>query len=1405
MSVILTGKVFNDLNHTGIYSSLYPGIAYLLIGLICPDQTLQTTQTDQTGTYTFYELNLPGDYTLLEITYSEDEKSLPLLFDQPLGLIGSTTVRKHLLTITEAQILEGVSIDTLHFGHDVSQPFSSTELAYTYNPKEFSLDALNLITGEVQWQTKLNFNSSFKILGFNPLDYFIYGYCLDEGQILRLSADGMVVTYSIKYLPHKQFTVGDINHRGHLYLYEPLDNLIYIVDINPHSPTYMYLLDPHQDLIAASSSTGYSFKPLDISTCCFGPHTSLFYAIDSKGHLISINIPLNETTYLITTGTPPCLAHTIMCDFEGYLYCLFKDISFIYRITLSDTSAMSEIFSPLSSSHLLGGVRCYNSPTYIQLGSAPDSSPLNGSHNYNTLLAHNGPRHGITNILFFGKEDLSYLELKSLSITEGSYKLSLPITNHTGQDAYLYGWIDFNNNGLFEPHEAASPLLIPHTLEGIVTFSLIFSVPQDTHIVLGDTYIRLRLTTDTLALDSSSKLLEDSRALGPASDGQILDLPLTILAPAPTTTGPTYSFCEVNKNLSDVAQIEDPSFGNLHYVVETPPHHGLADIHPHMGKWNYKPYANFVGEDTFTIRATSSRSHLHAELPIFVSVQKADLKVSTTPICSEYLPGDTVTYTTTIENIGTVPITDLIYTHPLTPDVSFVLSSVYINDISDRSARPEHGINLHKLSPGEICILTFQITLTSSSKEFLSQGLIKGTYTIASHHEAYTKEGNITKLLIKSPNLFLDLSSNLPDAFLEDTLQYTVRLTNKGDLALQHINLLLHLPPELQYEHQLIMDHIQLTDDLCSGYTISNLAPHDTVALQFTAKVLNTSDASAVHTTIFASYSYALNGEVKTSKNLSAQCALNICIPNIEFTTQFDKQTISLGETFSYTLTAINRSAFLIESITLKDFLPDDVHVIDIYCDNKPIPNKLDMGLSLDKLAPLHTTKVTIRLKLLSMPATKQLAFPSTIGIFTLSPAKFAPPKLIYLETSPAPLPITDAALHLHKSISTEEAAVGEVITYTITLTNSGTIVLSQVTLRDLLCPELKFVADSIILDDRPLLHTSLMSGVVIETLLPNQSKTLRFDCLILDRGQGILENTCSAYYTYKPHHSTSIRSGSTSSNMCPLMIRQAYLDLSGNVNKSMTFLDDRLSYTIVITNTGDMDAFNVLLHNRLEACELIDGSFMINDLVIHSIDFLNPINVGHISKGQSVYIRYEAKVVGHCHFEDTLTNVLSISFAYTTMDQCIKYDKSKELDLSIPLALSTFKQLSLDNFLEVPCHEPDMELINTIGGQISLLKNYVIDTPVGVSSEGQKLSGKKLVIHALLELTAEYVSATPTQSIHSIYCTIPFSTFIVLPKTCTAQSLMHIDATIDNISFKVLSNRSFFTNSSIFLVARIK
>lgn len=102
-----------------------------------------------------------------------------------------------------------------------------------------------------------------------------------------------------------------------------------------------------------------------------------------------------------------------------------------------------------------------------------------------------------------------------------AYTLKIPYTNNTGKMAYLYAFIDWNNNGVFELEEG----IIEEAPPGID--QIVEVTWEDTGIVDGcddelmRSFVRLRLTTDQLKDDPDTP--EDDRSHVKANDGEVED------------------------------------------------------------------------------------------------------------------------------------------------------------------------------------------------------------------------------------------------------------------------------------------------------------------------------------------------------------------------------------------------------------------------------------------------------------------------------------------------------------------------------------------------------------------------------------------------------------------------------------------------------------------------------------------------------------------------------------------------------------------------------------------------------------------------------------------------------------------------------------------------------------------
>lgn len=141
-----------------------------------------------------------------------------------------------------------------------------------------------------------------------------------------------------------------------------------------------------------------------------------------------------------------------------------------------------------------------------------------------------------------------------------------------------------------------------------------------------------------------------------------------------------------------------------------------------------------------------------------------------------------------------------------------------------------------------------------------------------------------------------------------------------------------------------------------------------------------------------------------------------------------------------------------------------------------------------------------------------------------------------------------------------------------------------------------------------------------------------------------------------------------------------------------------------------------------------------------------------------------------------------------------------------------------LPEIIDIPDQKPDIEGIVEVHSCIEIISQRVIKTPVvtgytgpnGVfvpgedipNSECTNLTGRKLIVEGLLKQKIIYTAAVDEQSLHSAHFTVPFSTFIIVEKDTPLSQKFRILPFIEDVFACMLSERSVFKNTTIFLKA---
>ncbi|RDZ28782.1 beta strand repeat-containing protein [Lysobacter silvisoli] len=171
-------------------------------------------------------------------------------------------------------------------------------------------------------------------------------------------------------------------------------------------------------------------------------------------------------------------------------------------------------------------------------GDAPDTASGTSQNNYQTLSADGGPRHTLVGGLYLGgaatneadalqngtatgdADDTRATAIPNIVLTPGQIiAIPVTVTNTTGENAFLTGFLDFNRDGDFlDTGESLAATVVAANTGAIQTVNLSFTVPNTA--VPGVGFARFRLAR------SSSEI---ASAAGNAANGEVEDYQVNLL------------------------------------------------------------------------------------------------------------------------------------------------------------------------------------------------------------------------------------------------------------------------------------------------------------------------------------------------------------------------------------------------------------------------------------------------------------------------------------------------------------------------------------------------------------------------------------------------------------------------------------------------------------------------------------------------------------------------------------------------------------------------------------------------------------------------------------------------------------------------------------------------------------
>ncbi|MDG2784319.1 DUF11 domain-containing protein, partial [Vibrio parahaemolyticus] len=357
-----------------------------------------------------------------------------------------------------------------------------------------------------------------------------------------------------------------------------------------------------------------------------------------------------------------------------------------------------------------------------------------------------------------------------------------------------------------------------------------------------------------------------------------------------------------------------------------------------------------------------------------------------------------------------------------------------------------------------------------------------------------------------------------------DIITYTATLTNTGNFPANSV-LLINGVPEgaLFVPNSVTLNGISLPDASPTlGIPVGIIAPGDSATITFQFLASSIPPQGAIINQALTSYTYIVDPSQPPVTATSSSNTVNTAV--VDASLSVIKNTDSLVQstdgTITYTVVVQNNGNTTANTVTLTDlvpegtaFIPDSVTINGVSAPGTD-PN---VGISLNSIAPLEIVTVTFQVIVQSIPSVNPISNIARID-YTFIADPTAPIISRTITSNPAFTQISDANVLSLKAVNVQQATTGDILTYTITLENTGNIPATNLIFSDTLPEGTTFVDNSFTLNGTTILGANPNVGVTLPNLAANATHLIAFQVLINDPfSQQSITNQSNTTYTIQP------------------------------------------------------------------------------------------------------------------------------------------------------------------------------------------------------------------------------------------------------------------------------------------------
>ncbi|WP_425495276.1 DUF7507 domain-containing protein [Paenibacillus tengchongensis] len=479
--------------------------------------------------------------------------------------------------------------------------------------------------------------------------------------------------------------------------------------------------------------------------------------------------------------------------------------------------------------------------------------------------------------------------------------------------------------------------------------------------------------------------------------------------------------------------------------------------------------------------------------PILSAVKSGSASVATV--------GDTINYTVVVSNTGNYAATATL-TDTIPAGTSLVANSVLLDGFPLPGSDPSAGVPLGSLAAGSTHTLTFSVLITTlpASQQLSNQATVAFAYTLPdgrTFNESVASNFNL--IPVSSPDVTVLKTTSVIDAVPGDTLPYNITVTNNGIAPVNNVVLSDQIPAGSSFvPNSVVINGTPAPGaNPANGISLASIAPGASVTVTFNILVNTLPNPANLNNQASVSYSSGAFSGAAYSNILTTP----VFQPIVNVVKSADTANATVGDTITYFINVTN-TGNLPAAVTVTDAIPPGGVFIpnSVLVNGVPVPGAdPTAGINVGTVAPGATVTITVSLQVTvaTLPAAQQLVNQASAS-FTFTP----PDGRLLSGTSLSNtlvIPVSSPDVSAVKSTPAIDAVVGDIITYTIAVTNNGIATVNNVVLVDPIPAGSVLVPNSVTVDGVPRPGANPATGVTIGSIAPGATVTVTFQVQVVE------------------------------------------------------------------------------------------------------------------------------------------------------------------------------------------------------------------------------------------------------------------------------------------------------------------